>query len=292
MIKRYDAPLKSEQEYLKSQRDYERKLLKAMKQDGLIPRNGKVILNLDLVEKLINFHLPEEKSESKFEFETIRKAYEQLKMNLECLDGTEIVVDTNFIGLLHRIMDWAVFDDFLQSNLYTEPENDAMLMNRDNAYSQVEMYDKALADYAEALKLNPNQRLIYYNRARLFFKIGEYEKAIEDLSEGLKKPHCYDPELFYALRAKAFFELKKFDAVIGDLEKILAVCQEKIEQLSGKPLKDWGFPINHRLFMELGIKNAITLLKALVKEKITPSQRKQLKKLKEEIVHIRNSAMI
>ena len=47
-------------------------------------------------------------------------------------------------------------------------------------------YDKAIAHYSEALRLNPKDADAYYNRGIAWERRGEYDKAIADYSEAIR----------------------------------------------------------------------------------------------------------
>jgi serine/threonine protein kinase/tetratricopeptide (TPR) repeat protein len=64
------------------------------------------------------------------------------------------------------------------------------LSNRAWAYASLGEYDKALNDYAEILKINPNVAQPYYSRSLVYSKLGETEKAAADMAKALQ----LDPE--------------------------------------------------------------------------------------------------
>ena len=47
-------------------------------------------------------------------------------------------------------------------------------------------YDKAIADFTEAIRLDPKDADAYCNRARAYYSKGEYDKAIADYSEAIR----------------------------------------------------------------------------------------------------------
>src|SRR5215470_2695496 len=47
-------------------------------------------------------------------------------------------------------------------------------------------YDKAIADFTEALKLEPKRLTAYFNRGIAWFQKKEYDKAIADYTEVIK----------------------------------------------------------------------------------------------------------
>src|SRR5262249_37864389 len=68
--------------------------------------------------------------------------------------------------------------------------------NRGNAYYSKKDYDGAIADYNEAIRIDPSQALTYHvvayvNRARIYSDKKDYDRAIADYSEAIR----LDPKL-------------------------------------------------------------------------------------------------
>ncbi len=54
------------------------------------------------------------------------------------------------------------------ADLTLNPKMVENYIKRGNAYSYIGEYDKAIADYTEAIKLNPNDVDAYYTRGKLY----------------------------------------------------------------------------------------------------------------------------
>ncbi|MDH6083955.1 tetratricopeptide repeat protein, partial [Umezakia ovalisporum] len=52
--------------------------------------------------------------------------------------------------------------------------------NRGVVYGDQEEWDLAVADYTQAIKLNPNDAGAYHNRGVVYGKLGDINKARED----------------------------------------------------------------------------------------------------------------
>jgi tetratricopeptide (TPR) repeat protein len=76
------------------------------------------------------------------------------------------------------------------------------------AYSLLGMFDKAIVDYDEALKLNPDFALALNNRAWAYYKIGRAAEGVEDVNLALK----LSPGSPYALDTRAHIK-----QAIGDV---------------------------------------------------------------------------
>ena len=48
-------------------------------------------------------------------------------------------------------------------------------------------YDRAIADYTQAIRLNPNIRDVFYNRAYAYTAKHDYDKAIADYAEAIRR---------------------------------------------------------------------------------------------------------
>jgi tetratricopeptide (TPR) repeat protein len=92
--------------------------------------------------------------------------------------------------------------------------------NRAFAYSQTGELDRALADFAEAVRLNPKQADIYVSRAAVWKDKGQYDRAIADFDTAIRLAPKYAAA--YSLRGAAW-RLK------GDIERALADQNRGIE---------------------------------------------------------------
>ena len=54
------------------------------------------------------------------------------------------------------------------------------------AYGNKGEHDKAIADYTEAIRLNPKYAEAYYNRGVAYEDKGEHDKAIADFTEAIR----------------------------------------------------------------------------------------------------------
>ena len=66
------------------------------------------------------------------------------------------------------------------------PEDSEAYNNRGIAYNSLGNYDLAILDYDQALKLNPEDSEVYNNRGDAYSSQGDYSRAILDLSHAIK----------------------------------------------------------------------------------------------------------
>jgi lipoprotein NlpI len=92
--------------------------------------------------------------------------------------------------------------------------------NRGAAHGGKKEYDKALADYNEALKQNPNFGDAYNNRGNTYLDKRDYERAVKDYDAAVRLTPLDD--LPYANRGRARFYQGQYKAAEEDLTKAAA----------------------------------------------------------------------
>ncbi len=93
--------------------------------------------------------------------------------------------------------------------------NDAIAYNnRGLAYKQKREYDRALTDFDKAISLNSRYANAYINRGSTWHDKGDLDRAITDYSSGLQ----YNPKdaLAYRNRARAYVRKEDYDNAIAD----------------------------------------------------------------------------
>jgi tetratricopeptide (TPR) repeat protein len=94
-------------------------------------------------------------------------------------------------------------------------------VNRGDGYHQLRQYDRAIADYDEALLLKPGDADALFNRARAYYQLGQYGRALQDYDQSLVqapgKPDALS-ERGLTLRA-----LGRSREAIGDFDEALEI---------------------------------------------------------------------
>src|SRR5580700_6796925 len=75
-----------------------------------------------------------------------------------------------------------------------DPNYDVAYQNRGRSYFAKRDYDHAIADYDQALRINPRYRFAYVNRGLAYFAKHDAARAVADYSEAVK----IDPTFAYA----------------------------------------------------------------------------------------------
>ena len=100
-----------------------------------------------------------------------------------------------------------------------EPENPGYYIDRAQAYAAGGEHELALRDFDEAIRLDPNDPQPRVSRAEMYKSRKEYEKAIEDLNEAIR----IDPESLqlYHERASLNVILGRREEAVKDIDEII-----------------------------------------------------------------------
>jgi tetratricopeptide (TPR) repeat protein len=66
------------------------------------------------------------------------------------------------------------------------PNNAGAFNNRGFAYANKQDYDRAIEDYGQAIQLNPNNSGAFFNRGRAYANKQDYDRAIEDYGQATR----------------------------------------------------------------------------------------------------------
>jgi len=100
-------------------------------------------------------------------------------------------------------------------------------VNRGNAYAMKDDYNRAIAEYTEAIKLDPYYYLAYFNRGIAYRDLEDIRRAIDDFTQTIK----LEPTFVYAYisRAEMYYTYvissaeEDLDQAIEDLETALRI---------------------------------------------------------------------
>jgi tetratricopeptide (TPR) repeat protein len=79
----------------------------------------------------------------------------------------------------------------IQTNGKSPKDLSTAFNNRGNAYYDKKDYDRAIADYSEALRLDPGFALAFYNRSCAYRDKGDNDRAVDDYVQAI----LLDPSL-------------------------------------------------------------------------------------------------
>ncbi len=107
----------------------------------------------------------------------------------------------------------------IQSGKETKKNLAIAFNNRGSAYDNNKQYDRAIQDYDQAIKLNPNYAIAFFNRGRAYLNKGQYDHAIQD----------YDQATKLAPKNASYWNGRCWvRALAGQLDQALKDCDESL----------------------------------------------------------------
>lgn len=100
-----------------------------------------------------------------------------------------------------------------------DPKNASVYCFRGDALNKKLEYDKAIADYDEAIRLDPKKALAFYCRGSFWDGKGKYDRAIADYDEAIR----LDPTkaLVYCCRGNIWDGKGEYDKAIADYDEAI-----------------------------------------------------------------------
>ena len=118
-----------------------------------------------------------------------------------------------------RLHDQAIAD-FTEA-IGIDPNFMAAYINRGNAHVALKKYDEAIANYTQAIGIDSDFAPAYYNRGNAHVQLEEYEQAITDYTQAIDiDPNCAEA---YSNRCVAYRRLGEYDEAIADCEKAIDI---------------------------------------------------------------------
>ncbi|MEH2179983.1 tetratricopeptide repeat protein, partial [Nostoc sp.] len=116
--------------------------------------------------------------------------------------------------------------------------NAIVCKNRGIACRNQKDYEGAIADFSQALKLDPNYIDAYYNRGFAYFDLKDYDSAIADFNQALKLDPSKATDYYnrglanaYYNRGTTYYELKDHDSAIADFNQALKLDPNYFNQV-------------------------------------------------------------
>jgi tetratricopeptide (TPR) repeat protein len=118
-------------------------------------------------------------------------------------------------------------------NTKETPKNRALAyFHRGLAYSDKRDYDKAIADYSAAVKLNPAHAPSYNNRGSVYEKKGDNAKALADYSKAIQAQPNY--VVAYSNRCWSYYLVRDFTHALPDCTKALTLSPKNSHALDSR----------------------------------------------------------
>jgi tetratricopeptide (TPR) repeat protein len=108
--------------------------------------------------------------------------------------------------------------DYTQA-LKLDPKLAVAYRNRGRDHAALGQHDRAIADFTASIRLEPEKTNAYVDRARCHLQKGEHDRAIADYSEAIRR----DPKngFAYSGRGQAHLDKEDFDRAIADLTQAI-----------------------------------------------------------------------
>jgi len=86
-------------------------------------------------------------------------------------------------------------------------------------------YDKAIADYTQAIRINPNNYVTYDDRGTAYYYKKDYDKAIADYTQVIRISPNF--AIAYMRRGDAYLDKKDYSKAISDYESVIKINPKK-----------------------------------------------------------------
>jgi tetratricopeptide (TPR) repeat protein len=159
--------------------------------------------------------------------------------------NAEVLFDRGVESL--NSQDYEAAIDFFTRVIDRVADNPGAYGNRAIAYEKRNDLPHAMADYAKALKLDPNNADLYSSRGLCFFRQGDYDRALSDFNEAIRC-NAHDAE-YYVLRGQVHGAKNTLDLALADFSEALKLDPLKAGAYAGRGLvyfkkKDYAHALN------------------------------------------------
>ncbi len=122
----------------------------------------------------------------------------------------------------------------IQSGRFSGRNLAVAFANRGHAYKSKGQWDRAIADYSEAIRLKPDDAQIFNNRGNAHYYNGQLDRAIEDYDEAVR----LQPDLAEAFgnRGNVYRKKGRFDRAIEEYGKALHVQPDNAQVFADRGL--------------------------------------------------------
>ncbi|MCZ6446636.1 MAG: tetratricopeptide repeat protein [Alphaproteobacteria bacterium] len=106
--------------------------------------------------------------------------------------------------------------------------------NRGLAYKRKGLWDRAIADYDEAIRLNPDLAETFNNRGNAYYYKGQLDRALEDYDEAIRlKP---DLARAFSNRGNIYRKKGRFDQAIRDYDEAIRLKPDNAQVFADRGL--------------------------------------------------------
>jgi tetratricopeptide (TPR) repeat protein len=190
---------------------------------------------VDALQQELNEAVEESAESEKTEIESIKQTFEQeIRSNP---NDAGAYIRRGYLFAARSMTDGkAFFDqavaDFTEA-IKIDPKATEAYLGRAGLYSQKNDYDPAIEDYSQALRLDPKNEEAYTYRGGLYSQKGKYDEALADFNEALRlNPQCKN---VHAFRGLMYFtqgvyskENADYDKAVENVDKAVLDIEEAV----------------------------------------------------------------
>lgn len=121
-------------------------------------------------------------------------------------------------GQLERAI--AEFDQAIE----LDPDDVAVYVTRGFAYIALGQFERGIADYDRAIELESENPILYNDRGFAYAELGKYEQAVADYNKAIELDPNYDnADYAYNNRGFAYGSLGKYEQAFSDFDRAIAL---------------------------------------------------------------------
>ena len=122
----------------------------------------------------------------------------------------------------------------IQSGRFTGKNLAQAFTNRGLAYKRKGLWDRAIADYDEAIRLKPDLAETFNNRGNAYYYKGQLDRALEDYDEAIRlKP---DLARAFGNRGNVYRKKDRFDQAIRDYDEAIRLNPDNAQVFADRGL--------------------------------------------------------
>ena len=117
-----------------------------------------------------------------------------------------------------------------------EPQNTDAYNNRGLSHAALGEDEQAIADFSESIRLDPSFVLAYYNRGTSYASLGKYQNSIDDYTSAIKVDERYATA--YNNRGLSYAQIGKHQKAVDDFNKAIELDPETTDAYENRGISN------------------------------------------------------